>query len=340
MAQLKSENPKGNNIDYVDEINKLKEQIEFLTNAFTSFQKDMEEALSTKENNIIEENTNNKSNDIQEKIVTDLDLKITNRKKRLPQYKPDIIIKTQNDKAKEDEHLTLETKSGNTNYLSEGLNERMQKTMTRTKSNKEHFIETLLNSPIIPPIGTFVGSIIGEMACKKKINVRDYLVNNPVKTYEEFVSKLYQVDPNVNDQTLELIKNDNPDNNMDKYNELLLNVYDNQQSLISYQLAKTINENDSNEYEIPYIKMDFSTYKIENNLKEILKTRGISHEKLAELIGTSRSTIVQIINNKGINLENAFKISYVLNIPLTELFSYKNGMNKMIEDIVGEKESD
>lgn len=68
---------------------------------------------------------------------------------------------------------------------------------------------------------------------------------------------------------------------------------------------------------------DFSNYVLMSNIKEILEKKGIKQNRIQELSGIPLSTFRSIINNeKSVSLENAFKISMVMKMPIEELFSY------------------
>lgn len=59
---------------------------------------------------------------------------------------------------------------------------------------------------------------------------------------------------------------------------------------------------------------------LNDNLKYLRTTKGISQQELADKIGIDRSTVSRIENKEiETTLENAIKISEVLNIPLHDL---------------------
>jgi len=60
---------------------------------------------------------------------------------------------------------------------------------------------------------------------------------------------------------------------------------------------------------------------VKNNLKEILKDRGIKQVWLAEQVGVNRKTLNNTINNKyNPSLELALKIAEVLNMNIHDIF--------------------
>jgi putative transcriptional regulator len=68
---------------------------------------------------------------------------------------------------------------------------------------------------------------------------------------------------------------------------------------------------------------------MENRIKEIRKGKSLSQEQLAHACNVSRQTINAIENNKyDPSLELAFQLARELEIPLEELFLYKQGKKK------------
>lgn len=62
-------------------------------------------------------------------------------------------------------------------------------------------------------------------------------------------------------------------------------------------------------------------YKIENNLKELIKRCPYNQEEIAGMLGISSKTLSNILNNKySTSLEVALKISYLFNIPVNDIF--------------------
>ncbi|QDY27177.1 helix-turn-helix transcriptional regulator [Clostridium botulinum] len=60
---------------------------------------------------------------------------------------------------------------------------------------------------------------------------------------------------------------------------------------------------------------------VKNNLKEILKDRGIKQVWLAEQVGVNRKTLNNTINNKyNPSLELALKIAEVLDMNIHDIF--------------------
>lgn len=65
----------------------------------------------------------------------------------------------------------------------------------------------------------------------------------------------------------------------------------------------------------------FKYMTVKNNLKEILKDRGIKQVWLAEQVGVNRKTLNNTINNKyNPSLELALKIAEVLNMNIHDIF--------------------
>lgn len=57
-------------------------------------------------------------------------------------------------------------------------------------------------------------------------------------------------------------------------------------------------------------------------LKDIMKERGVTSAKLSEMIGISKVTVSNLINNKTApSLDTLEKIADTLNIPLWQLFA-------------------
>jgi putative transcriptional regulator len=67
---------------------------------------------------------------------------------------------------------------------------------------------------------------------------------------------------------------------------------------------------------------------MENNIKELRKSMGLSQDELAKLCNVSRQTINAIENNKyDPTLELAFRLAEVLNSTVDRLFKYKANKN-------------
>ena len=64
---------------------------------------------------------------------------------------------------------------------------------------------------------------------------------------------------------------------------------------------------------------------MDNRLKEIRKMRKIGQGYLVDKLGVSRQTISSIENGRCTpSLELAFDISYLLDLPMDEIFIYEN----------------
>lgn len=60
---------------------------------------------------------------------------------------------------------------------------------------------------------------------------------------------------------------------------------------------------------------------VKNNLKEILKERGIKQTWLAEQVGVTRATISNICNDKFLtSIELGFKIAKALDMDFNDIF--------------------
>lgn len=60
---------------------------------------------------------------------------------------------------------------------------------------------------------------------------------------------------------------------------------------------------------------------MKNNIKKIRKELGIRQEDLANLVGSTRQTIIAIENDKyNPSLELAMRLAQVLNTPVEDLF--------------------
>jgi putative transcriptional regulator len=64
---------------------------------------------------------------------------------------------------------------------------------------------------------------------------------------------------------------------------------------------------------------------LENNIKAIRKSKGLSQKELATACSVSRQTINAIENDKyDPTLQLAFHLSVILKTPLEELFTFNN----------------
>lgn len=60
---------------------------------------------------------------------------------------------------------------------------------------------------------------------------------------------------------------------------------------------------------------------MENKLKKLRSQQGLSQEKLAELLGVSRQSIIAIESGRfNPSLQLAFSISRVFNLPIEKIF--------------------
>lgn len=77
--------------------------------------------------------------------------------------------------------------------------------------------------------------------------------------------------------------------------------------------------------------INFSNYVLKNNLKKILDQRGINQTWVQTKTDIKKSTFNTIVNNinKKISLEDAYKISMVLGVQITEIFPYVKDKNSL-----------
>ncbi|NFH40748.1 helix-turn-helix transcriptional regulator [Clostridium sporogenes] len=73
---------------------------------------------------------------------------------------------------------------------------------------------------------------------------------------------------------------------------------------------------------------------VKNNLKEILKDRGIKQVWLAEQVGVTKATISNICNNRfPTSIELGFKIADVLDMEFEQIFHYEKIKKIKVEKI-------
>ena len=63
---------------------------------------------------------------------------------------------------------------------------------------------------------------------------------------------------------------------------------------------------------------------MKTRIQELRKQRGLSQEALAEALGVTRQTVISLEKEKYVaSLELAFKISRLFELPIEEIFLYK-----------------
>ncbi len=63
---------------------------------------------------------------------------------------------------------------------------------------------------------------------------------------------------------------------------------------------------------------------MKTRIQELRKQRGLSQEGLAEALGVTRQTVISLEKEKYVaSLELAFKISRLFELPIEEIFLYK-----------------
>lgn len=73
----------------------------------------------------------------------------------------------------------------------------------------------------------------------------------------------------------------------------------------------------------------FEAEGLENNSKRMVKSKGITQEKLGQLLGgLSKQRINQILNSNNIDIQTAYKITKVINEPFERVFVYKDIIEK------------
>jgi putative transcriptional regulator len=72
--------------------------------------------------------------------------------------------------------------------------------------------------------------------------------------------------------------------------------------------------------------------KVKNNLKEIIKSKGLSQVELANAVGITKATISNIINNKfQTSMEMGFRIAEYLDMSLEDIFYYEKSDGSIYE---------
>lgn len=319
---MNKKNNENENIDYKKQIDELNDKINKLTDTMELFQNTLEK-ISTEKNNVTQgQNKSMFDSKTGDRIIYNDEIY-----ENIQEYKVD--------------NITHESGNGKTDNIRYNIKQNELSFLKNKKNSIGAIAGAILGTTLIPEMGTALGGLIGSAIGKKEVKEenrdfidkrRMFLENNPIKNYEEFFERIKAIDPNVRDEDLENIKKDKS-KDIDYCNKLILDVYDRIQDLENYKLAKEIvKHEDSNfKYGMPYVKTDFTTYNLNNNLKKIMKDRNISQEQLAELINVSRSTIIQILNNKGTSLENAYKISRTLGISIDDIFNYELILDTIIK---------
>lgn len=69
----------------------------------------------------------------------------------------------------------------------------------------------------------------------------------------------------------------------------------------------------------------FEAEGLENKAKEMVKLKGITQERLGQLLGgVSKQRINQILNSANIDLKTAYKITKIINEPFENVFVHKD----------------
>jgi YgiT-type zinc finger domain-containing protein len=93
---------------------------------------------------------------------------------------------------------------------------------------------------------------------------------------------------------------------------------------------KEANEYIDNQLEI------FEAEGLENRAKEIVKSKGITQEKLGQMLGgISKQRINQILNSINIDVRTAYKITKIINEPFEEVFVHKDIIEKEHKFYIG-----
>lgn len=309
-----------NKINYKEEILKLNKKINDLTDIVNTFQGAIEKIISLSS----DENIREMTSDIERENHNKKELKVylTRGGERL------------NGKGIQETKAQYHTPKPIVDLVSKMGENQIQNELPFLK-NKSSLIGGATGSLFAGVGGALIGSAIGSKmfsTTPKDIDTgingitREFLVNNPIQSYEEFVKRLKILNPNLTDKIIyrmsELLEFDLGD--LKSYNDFLIEGYDELKSKL-LEKERIINS-------IPYIQYDFSLYTLSNNIKEILKTRGISMEKLTDLIGVSKNTMTAIVNNKGTSAVNMLKISMVFGLPVEEIFKYEPMIDKVIRE--------
>jgi YgiT-type zinc finger domain-containing protein len=69
----------------------------------------------------------------------------------------------------------------------------------------------------------------------------------------------------------------------------------------------------------------FEAEGLENKSKEIVKSKGITQERLGQMLGgLSKQRVNQILNSSNLDIQTAFKITKIINEPFEKVFVYKD----------------
>jgi Predicted transcriptional regulators len=297
-------------INELNEINKLKEQVNDLTNVVNSLQDDLATSLSKlideKLSEIITERKNTNNQDkfdsklgerIRDTKNEELNVRLTRGNKILTSeeidelnsnYQPDMVVQTQ------DRKISSFIKQMKTDDIARKKIHESEPICSKISETNNKLDELSLG--IYPP--PF-----------EKIT-KEYLENNPVKNYDEFIYRLHQILPNT------------PRIGILKILEALSFRYDDINSFNKFiiHLYEESNKKDTN----------YSNYKCKNLLGEYIKNRGITQVWLSERTGIAKSTIANIISNEESmpTVDKAIKIAKVLDVDIETIFPLEEFKNQ------------
>ncbi|WP_274362927.1 helix-turn-helix domain-containing protein [Paenibacillus thermotolerans] len=69
----------------------------------------------------------------------------------------------------------------------------------------------------------------------------------------------------------------------------------------------------------------FEAEGLENKAKELVKSKGITQEKLGQMLGgISKQRVNQILNSSNIDIKTAYKITKLINEPIEKVFVHRD----------------
>jgi YgiT-type zinc finger domain-containing protein len=94
-------------------------------------------------------------------------------------------------------------------------------------------------------------------------------------------------------------------------------------------------DKEANEYIDHQIEI-FEAEGLENKAKEIVKSKGITQERLGQMLGgISKQRINQILNSNNIDVRTAYKITKAINEPFENVFVHKEIIEKEHKFYIG-----
>lgn len=153
-----------------------------------------------------------------------------------------------------------------------------------------------------------------ELKKELAINYNNYIV----KFKDNYVKEMEEKYENVHEKL-------NTNSNQNNAYNMLSTIVNPLGSIISGTID-TIGVNKSNKNIIHNnLKKNFDSYKLENNLKDLIFKYDIKKTELSETLGISRATLNNIIDNKmNVSLEIAYKISKIFGVSIDDIFIYNN----------------